>query len=710
MTGGKIPCPRYIEERVDLPARRGPRSARRHAPRLHGRRERSDQATSATATTRTCGSSSRSIFGLHYGRRAGRPKRRTRSSARRSSSSRRAARRRRAHQSRSRTPPTLEDRRALPRAVPRRARVLAQPATSARSSSACRTASRARSASARSARRRTSSTAASTSSACAKRPSRRATRTSSSRSRARTRRASANIRDIISQTARLEFKLLDDDTDFFGADRARARRRRACPRASTSSSESVAVGHRRERRDARRKAITYAFMQARPRRRRASRRSQRFKEWVATLDVPPDRELGYELVVRRPIRSTLKEKEAGWRTFFLKSRAEITGDMIRDAARSPDQSQGGFGRLARRAHVHRPGRPHLRAHHGREHQAPLRHHPRRRVESAPVIQTRIAGGHAHDHARLERPGDSAPRRAQARARAALRRAARADHALERAAHRAFARPRRDRARRFRARSAAARSCSLFMVVYYHRAGLIADIAVIMNLFLQLAVLASFGASMTLPGIAGLALTIGMSVDANVLINERIREELALGKSPRAAVEIGYTRALQRDHRRPRHDDDLRHRARAVRHRPDQGLRRDAASSASSCSIFTGVVVTRVMFDLWVRSLGPHREAGRRADGRHAASSPVGKIYDFMGWRRLFVGHQLRHHRSAPIALLVQARPEPRHRLQGRHRDRGRVQGRRRRRPRSATPSTRPASRTPDVIKVDDSEEPRRTAT
>ena len=82
---------------------------------------------------------------------------------------------------------------------------------------------------------------------------------------------------------------------------------------------------------------------------------------------------------------------------------------------------------------------------------------------------------------------------------------------------------------------------IFMLIYYSRAGLIADIAVLMNLFLQLAILASFGASMTLPGIAGLALTIGMSVDANVLINERIREELDAGKTPRAAVEIGYKR-------------------------------------------------------------------------------------------------------------------------------------------------------------------------
>jgi preprotein translocase subunit SecD len=63
------------------------------------------------------------------------------------------------------------------------------------------------------------------------------------------------------------------------------------------------------------------------------------------------------------------------------------------------------------------------------------------------------------------------------------------------------------------------------------------------MMLQMAILASFSATMTLPGIAGLALTIGMGVDANVLINERIREELRAGRSVRAAVEQGYSKAF-----------------------------------------------------------------------------------------------------------------------------------------------------------------------
>jgi preprotein translocase subunit SecD len=84
---------------------------------------------------------------------------------------------------------------------------------------------------------------------------------------------------------------------------------------------------------------------------------------------------------------------------------------------------------------------------------------------------------------------------------------------------------------------------LFILIYYRGAGLIADLALGLNVFLILGALGAFEATLTLPGIAGLVLTLGMAVDANVLINERVREELRLGKSVRAAIEAGYERAL-----------------------------------------------------------------------------------------------------------------------------------------------------------------------
>jgi preprotein translocase subunit SecD len=82
----------------------------------------------------------------------------------------------------------------------------------------------------------------------------------------------------------------------------------------------------------------------------------------------------------------------------------------------------------------------------------------------------------------------------------------------------------------------------FMVVYYGSSGAIADLALILNIVLIMAGLAAFRATLTLPGIAGIILTIGMAVDANVLIFERIREELRLGKTPRAALDSGFSKA------------------------------------------------------------------------------------------------------------------------------------------------------------------------
>jgi preprotein translocase subunit SecD len=85
---------------------------------------------------------------------------------------------------------------------------------------------------------------------------------------------------------------------------------------------------------------------------------------------------------------------------------------------------------------------------------------------------------------------------------------------------------------------------VFMLVYYRLSGVIADVALVLNLVILLACMARFGATLTLPGIAGIALTIGMAVDTNVLIFERIREELRVGKTVRSAIEAGFARALR----------------------------------------------------------------------------------------------------------------------------------------------------------------------
>jgi len=85
---------------------------------------------------------------------------------------------------------------------------------------------------------------------------------------------------------------------------------------------------------------------------------------------------------------------------------------------------------------------------------------------------------------------------------------------------------------------------LFMIIYYGYAGVIANIALIANIFIIIAVMAMFGATLTLPGMAGIVLTVGMAVDANVIINERIRELIKQGKSISKAIEDGYKNAMR----------------------------------------------------------------------------------------------------------------------------------------------------------------------
>jgi preprotein translocase subunit SecD len=84
---------------------------------------------------------------------------------------------------------------------------------------------------------------------------------------------------------------------------------------------------------------------------------------------------------------------------------------------------------------------------------------------------------------------------------------------------------------------------LFMALYYRVSGLVADMALVLNGLLVLAIMSMIGTTLTLPGIAGFVLTLGMAVDANVLINERIREEMRGGRTVKQSVKLGYDRVL-----------------------------------------------------------------------------------------------------------------------------------------------------------------------
>ncbi|MFQ5865335.1 MAG: protein translocase subunit SecD [bacterium] len=136
---------------------------------------------------------------------------------------------------------------------------------------------------------------------------------------------------------------------------------------------------------------------------------------------------------------------------------------------------------------------------------------------------------------------------------------------------------------------------LFMVAYYRLSGVVANIALLLNLVIIMAVLAGFHATLTLPGIAGIILTIGMAVDANVLIFERIREELRHGKTIRAAIDSGYARAFKTIL-----DANVTTLLTAlVLYQFGTGPVRGFALTLSIgivASMFTAIVVTRVIFD------------------------------------------------------------------------------------------------------------------
>ncbi|MGE4535859.1 MAG: protein translocase subunit SecD [Desulfovibrio sp.] len=148
----------------------------------------------------------------------------------------------------------------------------------------------------------------------------------------------------------------------------------------------------------------------------------------------------------------------------------------------------------------------------------------------------------------------------------------------------------------------------FMVLYYGLAGFVADLALLFNMVLIMAGLAGFGATLTLPGIAGIILTIGMAVDANVIIFERIREELRLGLSARKAVDTGYDRATLTIF-----DANVTTIIAAmVLYQFGTGPIRGFAVTlilGTVASMFTAIFFTRYLFDLWLSRRPP--DAGIR---------------------------------------------------------------------------------------------------
>jgi len=324
---------------------------------------------------------------------------------------------------------------------------------------------------------------------------------------------------------------------------------------------------------------------------------KRFREWTATLEIDEDHEVGFGKIYEvNP--DTEQYEPVGWRSYYLRAKAELTGDMVRDALAAADSSDTGMGGWYVNMTLGPVGAQLFEKITGENVKKRFAIILDGKVESAPVIQEAIGGGTA----RITMGGGGIQQQ--------LEDARKLELVLRSGALPAPISPSNEQHigpslgsdsidNGLRAGALGALLVLVLMFLSYRKAGFIANIAVLFNLVLQIAVLSMFSASMTLPGIAGLALTVGVAVDANVLINERIKEELASGKGARAAVAIGYDKAFTAiiDGNATTLIAGL------ILAQYGSGPIKGFAVTliiGMLTNIFTGVVVSRLFFEFWVR--------------------------------------------------------------------------------------------------------------
>jgi preprotein translocase subunit SecD len=394
----------------------------------------------------------------------------------------------------------------------------------------------------------------------------------------------ARIRDIISRTARLEFKIVDDDNDLVSS-------LGELPAGIERQSEVVSAGVQNPQ-----KVVSFLVARGEG----ARQTLQAFVD-AQKAKIPDGRELllgeldEFDDSANAP---NAKRGPQAWRSYLLYSRADVSGEDVKDArvAFDPENNKpfvslqfnqkgaSKFGQLT-----------------GRNVKRRMSIALDDRVESAPVIQTEIGGGNCQ--ITLGGSGSYNDTLLEAKDLVLVLRAG-ALPAPIRPSNEQLIGPSLGADAIQRGGMGALMGIGLvvvFMLLYYEMAGFVADVAVLLNLLFLFALMALFEATLTLPGVAGIALTVGMAVDANVLINERIREELRAGKSARAAVDQGFDRAFWSIF-----DGQLTtFIAGVVLFQYGTGPIRGFAVTLMLgivTSLFTGVFCSRVMFDWIVRGL------------------------------------------------------------------------------------------------------------
>ena len=391
------------------------------------------------------------------------------------------------------------------------------------------------------------------------------------------------IRDIISKTARLEFQIVDDDATLIDE-------LTDLPEGVKRQSETVSAG-------ANKPSTSVSYLMVRG---KGSR--QKLADYIATLQkagkVPTDHELLIAEHDASDENNPGKAREEAFRTYYLHGRAEVTGQAIEDAFVANDPQTN---------------KPYVAVNFNDDGAEVFRQltgaNVKRRmaivlddlVASAPVIQTEIGGGRCQITLGGFRPYNEVIN--EARDLVVVLKAGALPVPI-RPANEQMIGPTLGMdgvSMGVRGALVGIVLVFVFMFAYYELGGFVAVVAMTMNLLFMLAAMAFFEATLTLPGIVALALNIGMAVDANVLITERIREELRNGKTPRSAVEQGFGRAFWSIF-----DSQLTTMLAAVV-LLDQGTGPIKGFAITLIigivtSLFTGVFCSRIAFDWLVRGL------------------------------------------------------------------------------------------------------------
>ena len=389
------------------------------------------------------------------------------------------------------------------------------------------------------------------------------------------------VRKQIGRTAQLEFKMVDDESDYMV---------KAAARLPKDSSIEVKT----DTYNGKDRPVAYTYLQ--------SKDKVALKAFVASLtDVPKDHEI---LFGREQATDEKDQKlpEEVWVTYFVRRRTELTGEYITDAQVQfdPNTSRPEVG-----LNFDRTGADLFERLSGDNIGKRMAIVLDEVVNSAPSFEGRISGGRAR--ITLGSMKDPFKLQEEARDLAGVLRTGALPAPLRKTFERQVGPTLGQDAidKGTLAFLIGGVLVILFILVYYKGAGLICDLALILNFVFIAAIMAGFQATLTLPGIAGLVLTVGMAVDANVIIYERIREEAALGKTPRAAVDAGYSRAFMTIV-----DAQLTTAiAGIVLLQYGSGPIRGFALTlliGIICSVFTGVFVTRLMFDFVVNKFRPNK--------------------------------------------------------------------------------------------------------